>query len=106
MMVSWAHNIAAKDKYVAIVSTVVETADPEKELEPAYKLLGPILDKFMSVSDMRVPVDNGSADNVYVTASYDPTSHFEDASNEVLQMWKDIIGEDLDLTVLPEEDDQ
>mmetsp|Transcript_166821 Transcript_166821/g.535446 ORF Transcript_166821/g.535446 Transcript_166821/m.535446 type:complete len:148 (-) Transcript_166821:22-465(-) len=37
MMVSWAHNIAAKDKYVAIVSTVVETADPEKELEPAYK---------------------------------------------------------------------
>jgi len=60
----------------------------------------------MSVSDMRVPVDNGSADNVYVTASYDPTSHFEDASNEVLQMWKDIIGEDLDLTVLPEEDDQ
>jgi len=39
MMVSWAHSIAAKDKYVAIVSTVCETADPEKEIEPAVKLL-------------------------------------------------------------------
>jgi len=105
MMVSWAHNIAAQDKYVAIVSTVVETSDPEKELEPAYKLLGKIHEKFVSVSDLRVPVDNGTGDNVFVTASYDPTSHFEDASSEVLQMWKTIIGEDLDLTVLPEEDD-
>merc|ERR1712113_768074 len=39
MMVSFAHCIAARDKYVAIVSTVVEKADPEKEIEPALKLL-------------------------------------------------------------------
>lgn len=103
MMVSWAHCIAAKDKYVAIVSTVAETANPEKELEPAYKLLGPILEKFVDVSDIHVPVDDGVADQVFVSASYDPTSHFEDASQEVLSLWKRLTGEDLDLTVLPEE---
>jgi len=106
MMVSWAHNIAAKDKYVAIVSTVVETADPEKELQPAYALLGPILDKFVDVSDIRVPVDDGTKDQCFVTSTYDPTSHFEDASSEVLRMWKTITGEDLDLTTLPEEEEQ
>merc|ERR1719461_1462249 len=105
MMVSWAHNIAAKDKYVAIVSTVVETADPEKELEPAYSLLGKILDKFVDVSEIRIPVDDGSKDQVFVTATYDPTSHFEDASTEVLRMWKTITGEDLDLNVAPEEEE-
>merc|ERR1712028_299374 len=72
MMVSWAHSIAAKDKYVAIVSTVVETANPEKEIEPALKLLGPILEKFVQVSDYAVPTDGGEVDNVYVTSSYDP----------------------------------
>merc|ERR1719356_1210547 len=46
MMVSHAHSIAAKDKYVAIVSTVVETNDPLKEIEPALALLGPILEQF------------------------------------------------------------
>merc|ERR1712232_1122182 len=104
-MVSWAHNIAARDKYIAIVSTVVETDDPEKELEPAYKLLGKILDKFVDVSEIRFPVDDGTKDQVFVSATYDPTSHFEDASTEVLRMWKTITGEELDLTVLPEEEE-
>lgn len=106
LMTSWAHNIAPKDKYVAIISTVVETANPEKEIEPAKKLLGPILHEFVSVSDIRNPVDDGTKDLMHVTATYDPTSHFEDASSEVLRMYKTITGEDLDLTVLPEEEDQ
>merc|ERR1719197_1815574 len=103
MMVSWAHSIAAKDKYVAIVSTVVETSNPEKEIEPALKLLGPILEKFTSISEFREPTDDGTSDQVFVTTSYDPSSHFEDASTEVLKIWKTITGEDLDLTVPPDE---
>lgn len=98
IMVSWAHGIASKDKYIAIVSTVVETESPEQELEPALKLLGPVLEKFVSVSEVRLPVDRGTEDQVFVTASYDPTSHFEDATKEVLEMWRTITGEDLDLT--------
>jgi len=106
MMVSWAHSIAAKDKYVAIVSTVVETGNPEQEIAPALKLLGPILEKFVSISDYREPTDDGKKDNVFVTTSYDPCSHFEDASTEVLTMWKTITGEDLDLTAPPDADDE
>lgn len=105
MMVSWAHQIAAKDKYVCIVSTVVETSNAEKEIEPALNLLGPILQKFVQISEMRVPVADGTKDGVFVSASYDPCSHFEDASIEVLRMWKTITGEDLDLTVLPNEEE-
>jgi Rab GDP dissociation inhibitor len=105
MMVSWAHQIAAKDKYVAIVSTVVETANPEKEIEPALKLLGPIKERFTSISEFREPTDDGTKDQVFVTTSYDPTSHFEDASTEVLKMWKTITGEDLDLTEMPQDDE-
>lgn len=105
MMVSWAHSIAAKDKYVAIVSTVVETADPEREIQPAIELLGPVIEKFVSVSEYREPTDNGVADQVFVTTSYDPTSHFEDASAEVITMWKTITGEDLDLTPPPDDEE-
>jgi len=105
MMVSWAHCIAAKDKYVAIVSTVVETKNPEQEIQPALKLLGPIHEQFTQVTDYRVPVDDGTGDNVFVTESYDPTSHFEDTTSDVLKMWKTITGEELDLKTLPEEED-
>jgi len=105
MMVSWAHCISAKDKYVAIVSTVVETASPEREIEPALKLLGPILEKFVQISDVKFPADDGSQDNVHVTATYDPQSHFEESTKEVLHMWKRITGSDLDLTVVPDPDE-
>ena len=48
--VSATHNVCAKDVYIAIVSTVVETGNPEAELEPGLKLLGPIHDKCVSLS--------------------------------------------------------
>lgn len=43
--VSYAHNVAAKDHYIAIVSTTVETSNPEEELKPGLSLLGPIVEK-------------------------------------------------------------
>jgi Rab GDP dissociation inhibitor len=44
-MVSHTHNVCAKDIYVAIVSTIVETSTPELEIAPGLSLLGPIYDK-------------------------------------------------------------
>ena len=44
-MVSSTHNVCAKDVYVAIVSTIVETDRPELEIRPGLDLLGPIYDK-------------------------------------------------------------
>jgi len=42
------HNVCAKDVYVAIVSTIVETSTPENEIQPGLALLGTIHDKYVS----------------------------------------------------------
>lgn len=47
-MISYAHNVAAQGKYIAIASTTVETSDPEAEIEPALELLEPIDQKSVS----------------------------------------------------------
>lgn len=44
-MVSSTHNVCAKDVYIAIVSTIVETNRPEQEIEPGLRLLGTIYEK-------------------------------------------------------------
>jgi Rab GDP dissociation inhibitor len=46
-MVSSTHNVCAKDIYIAIVSTIVETDRPEQEILPGLQLLGPIYDKWV-----------------------------------------------------------
>lgn len=43
--VSYAHNVASKGFYLAMVSTTVETGNPADELKVGLDLLGPILEK-------------------------------------------------------------
>jgi Rab GDP dissociation inhibitor len=49
-MVSGIHCVCKNGFAIAIVSATVETENPEKELEPAYALLGNVREKFITVS--------------------------------------------------------
>ena len=44
-VVSHTHQVAAKGWFIAIVSTTVETANPEAELAPALAILGSVHQK-------------------------------------------------------------
>ncbi|XP_026580464.1 rab GDP dissociation inhibitor beta-like, partial [Pseudonaja textilis] len=63
-MISSAHNVAAQGKYIAIVSTTVETSEPDKEIKPAMDLLEPIEQKFEGISDLFSPTDLGRESQV------------------------------------------
>ncbi len=49
-MVSGQNAVCQKNYYIAIVSTNVETKTPEKEIQIALDLVGPILEKFIKVN--------------------------------------------------------
>ncbi|EIW86858.1 rab GDP-dissociation inhibitor [Coniophora puteana RWD-64-598 SS2] len=94
-MVSSTHKVCAQDVYVAIVSTIVETSTPEQELAPGFQLLGTIHEKFVSVTPLYTPVASGKEDNIFITQSYDATSHFETVVDDVHDVWKRVVGKDL-----------
>ena len=105
-MVSYSHLICPKGLYVAIVSATVETENAEEEIQPALDLLGDVMEMFVSVTPIFEPAGDGSANNLWVTSSYDATSHFESAGEEVLAIYEKIIGEKLDLNVDFEDDEE
>lgn len=47
-----------------MISTTVETSNPELEIKPALELLGDVLEMFVQVSPVYVPNDDGRSDNV------------------------------------------
>ena len=47
--VSYTHQVSAKGWFVAMISTSVETDNPEAEIQPGLNLLGPIKQKFLEV---------------------------------------------------------
>jgi len=104
-VVSYHHQVAAKGKYIAVVSTVAESKDPKAEIAPALKLLDKIDQEFFWVTDQYVPVNDPSKDQCYITSSYDATTHFEAATTEVLDLFFKLMGKQLDLTISAEPDD-
>jgi len=99
--VSFAHNVAAAGKYIGIVSTTIETDKPEDELKPGLALLGPIIKQFTSISDLYEPNNNPQQDGVFISKSYDATSHFETVIEDVMRIYKELTGKDVDLTPKP-----
>jgi Rab GDP dissociation inhibitor len=74
-MVSFAHMVAARGFYVAIVSTTVESRNPLSEVEPGINLLGNILERFDNVADIYEPVSDGRTDRCFISKSYDATRY-------------------------------
>ncbi len=100
-MVSYSHYVCAKDHFVAIVSTTVETSNPIAELDAGIRVLGKIEERFDSVSDLYEPTADGASDKCYMSKSYDAASHFEETATDVKDLYQRITGEKLDMTIDP-----
>lgn len=81
-----------------MVSTTVETDNPENEIKPGLELLAPISQKFICISDYYEPTDDGTESQVFISQSYDATTHFETTCLDVLDIFKRGTGEDFDFS--------
>jgi len=97
-LVSNTHQVSAQGWFIAMVSSKVETNDPQSEIKPGLDLLGPIKKKFVSITDYFEPVDNGKDSQVFISKSYDATSHFETTCLDVLDIYKRATGEEFDFS--------
>ena len=96
-MVSSAHNVCPKGYYIAIVSTIAETsANHHLELQPGLERLGRIEEKFMGPPiPLYEPLESGVSDNIFISKSYDATSHFETTTDDVRDIYRRACGEEL-----------
>lgn len=60
---------------------------------------------FVTVSQLFDPLEDGKKTNLWISKSYDPTSHFEVASQDILDIYEKITGEKLDMNIEPDEDE-
>jgi len=98
-IVSDVHEVAPKGKYVAIVSTNVETSNPRAEVAAGIALLGDVLLRFDNVVNTYAPVSDGRADHCFISESYDASSHFESTSTDILAMYERVVGEPLNMDI-------
>jgi Rab GDP dissociation inhibitor len=51
--------------------------------------------RFISVTDLYVPLNDGRDDHCYISKSYDATSHFETTTDDVKDIYQRITGKPL-----------
>jgi len=51
---------------------------------------------------MYEPIESGQKDNVYISRSYDATSHFETTTDDIRDIWKRATGQELKVEGLRE----
>lgn len=95
--------MSAKGWFIGMVSTTVETDNPEAEIKVGLDLLGPVAQKFVCISDYFEPTDNGLESQVFISQSYDATTHFETTCLDVLDIFKRGTGEDFDFSKIKQE---
>ncbi|KAK4694042.1 Rab GDP dissociation inhibitor, partial [Lecanoromycetidae sp. Uapishka_2] len=96
-IVSSAHNVCPKGFYIAIVSTIAEgSSNHHLELQPGLDRLGKIEEKFMGPPiPLYEPLESGRNDNIFISKSYDATSHFETTTDDVRDIYRRAEQEEL-----------
>lgn len=95
------HNVCPSGYFIAQISTIVETANPEQEIAPALALLGPVLEKFVSISNLYEPLIDGRADGIFVSKSLDSSTHFESVCEDVKNIYNRIFEKPLRVSARP-----
>jgi Rab GDP dissociation inhibitor len=62
--------------------------------------------RFISITPLYTPITSGRDDNIFITRSYDATSHFETVVDDVKDVYKRVTGNDLVLKKRELEPDQ
>ena len=70
------------------------------------EIVGDCLEKFDKISEIYEPIDNSFKDNVYITSSFDPQSHFENDTDNVIDIYEKITGAKLDLNIEEEGEEE
>ncbi|KAA3679019.1 Rab GDP dissociation inhibitor [Paragonimus westermani] len=96
--VSHPHMVCPEGFFIAIVATTVETANPHDELKPGLDLLGTIEQVFYSVEDLLTPLNDGIQSQLFLSSSYDASTHFESTCADVLEMYERITGQPFDFS--------
>jgi Rab GDP dissociation inhibitor len=103
-MVSSTHNVCPRGYYIAIVSTISESnANHHLELQPGLDRLGRIEEQFMGPPiPIYEPLESGEKDGVFLSRSYDASSHFETMTDDVRDIYRRAEGEELKVQGLKE----
>jgi len=101
---------ASEGRWVAVCSTKVDSEDNFQPITAVKQFLTKgdvnVVEEFHTVRKTYIGVNQAAGDNIFVCSSPDHTTHFQNASRQVQNLYHAMTGKPLDLTDLPAREDE
>ena len=92
LQLGYGHCICKKGYYVVIISTFDDNSEINKQLAPAMDIIGNIIDFFDKKYIYYEPIDKSFKDDIFISNSFLPQSHFEHDFNDIIEEFYKITG--------------
>jgi len=101
---------ASVGRWVAVCSTKVASEDDFQPIQKVKEYLTAgdvnVLEEFHTVRKTFIGINQAAGDNIFICSSPDHTTHFQNASRQVQNLYHAMTGKPLDLTNLPAREDE
>jgi len=104
--------VCPRERFVAVISSTVDgengdindkrvaTAVCDRELKTAYGLLGEKMERFDWLTELRAPAGDTKSKGVFMTQSFDATTHFISVMDEIFDVYYQVTGRRFDISQL------
>ena len=96
LQLGYGHCICKKGYYIVVISTFDDGNDINKQLAPAMEIIGNALECLDKIYPYYQPIDNSFKDNIYISNSLLPQSHFENDFDDIINEFQKITETKLD----------
>ena len=90
LQLGYGHCITKKGYYAVFISTFDDETDINKQLAPAMEIIGNTLECFDKIYSYYEPIDNSFNNNIFITNSLLPQSHFENDFDDIIDIFQKI----------------
>ena len=92
LQLGYGHCVCKKGYYVVIISTLDDNDNINKQLAPAMDIIGNILESFDQTYSYYEPIDKSFKDDIFISNSFLPQSHFENDFDDIIDIFYKITG--------------
>ena len=90
LQLGYGHCVCKKGYYIIIISTFDDETEINSQLAPAMEIIGSTLECLDKVYTYYEPIDKSFNDNIYISNSLMPQSHFENDFDDIIDEFQKI----------------
>ena len=106
LQLGYGHCVCKKGYYVVFISSFIDSNNINKQLAPAMEIIGNTLECFDKIYSFYEPINKTFNDNIFISNSFLPQSHFENDFDDIIEEFHGITEAQLQFDMVPKSNNE